>query len=352
MMRSGALRSDARRGSGPCLVSSSNVLGRQSTLSYASLPGSRHTHRIRRVFSNAKSTVTAAADSTAPSVPIHPSGLLSVASDDEGVSYSGDDALLYALGVGFGDDPDESRELAYVYRQPLLKTVPTLATMLLRSDFPTADHGWDSGKAIHTEHKLELFRPLPASANLLANRRVADAMENRDGTVAAIVVQSEVRMASDETALFALSSTLVAGIEKAHGAGLPAALVRNTRPKRGPDLSCDIRTRPDHSLLFSLSGDHDSLYTDPATARAAGFESPLLHGRCVLGIACRAILRTICDYDYTLIRGIEARVSGPVFPGDTVTTDMWQDRNIVSFRCSVRARRAVVLDGGRCTLGG
>lgn len=296
--------------------------------------------------------MTAAADSTAPSVPIDQKALLSAASDDEGVSYSGDDALLYALGVGFGDDPDESRELAYVYRQPLLKTVPTLATMLLKSDFPTADHGWDSGKAIQTEHRLELFRPLPVSANLLANRRVADVTENRDGTMAAIVVQSEARMASDDTALFALSSTLVAGSEKAHGNGLPAALVRNTRPKRDPDLSCDIRTRPDHSLLFSLSGDHDPLYTDPAAARAAGFGSPLLHGRCVLGIACRAILRTICDYDYTLIRGIESRLSGPVFPGDTVTTDMWQDRNIVSFRCSVRARRAVVLDGGRCTLAG
>ena len=295
----------------------------------------------------------AAADSTAPDLPIEQKALLSAAADDEAVSYSGDDALLYALGVGFGDDPEEPRELSYVYRQPLLKTVPTLATMLLKSDFPTADHGWDSGKAIHAEHKLELFRPLPAGAKLLASRRVVDVTENRDGAASAIVVQSDVRMASDETALFALFCTLVAGSEHAYGNnGPPPALVRNKLPKRDPDLSCDIRTRPDHSLLFSLSGDHDPLYADPGTASAAGFGSPLLHGRCVLGIACRAILRTICDYDYTLIRGIEARLSGPVFPGDTVTTDMWQDRNIVSFRCSVRARRAVVLDGGRCMLSG
>lgn len=298
------------------------------------------------------STVTAAADSTAPDRPDDRTALLSAASEDEAVSYSGDDALLYALGVGFGDDPDESRELAYVYRQPLLKTVPTLATMLPKSDFPTAEHGWGSGRGIHTEHKLELFRPLPASANLLANRRVIDVTENPDGAVAAIVVQSDLRMASDDTALFSSLSTLVAGDPFAHGRGLPAALVRTKLPKRDPDLSCDIRTRRDHSLLFSLAGDHDPVYTDAAAARASGYEAPLLHGRCVLGIACRAILRTICDYDYTLIRGMEARLSAPVFPGETVTTDMWQDRNIVSFRCSVRARRAVALDGGRCTLGG
>lgn len=297
--------------------------------------------------------MTAAADSRAPDAPIDRKGLLSAVLEDEPIGYSGDDVLLYALGVGFGDDPVEDRELAYVYRQPLLKTVPTLATMLPKSSFPGPDHGWDSQQAIHTEHKLELFRPLPASARLLANRRVLDVTEGRDGAVAAIVVQSEVRMASDDTALFALLSTLVAGSANAYGRrALPATFVRNRPPKRDPDLSCDIRTRPDHSLLFSLSGDHDSLYTDPAAATRSGFESPLLHGRCVLGIACRAILRTICDYDYTLIRGMEARLSAPVFPGDTVTTDMWQDRNIISFRCSVRARRAVVLEGGRCTLAG
>ena len=297
--------------------------------------------------------MTAAADTTASDASIDQKALLSAAFDDEPISYSGDDVLLYALGVGFGDDPEEQRELAYVYRQPLLKTVPTLATMLPKSSFPGAEHGWDARQAIHSEHKLELFRPLPASARLLANRRVIDVTENRDGAVAAVVVQSEVRMASDETALFSLLSTLVAGSDNAYGKGaLPAAFVRNRLPKRDPDLSCDIRTRPDHSLLFSLSGDHDSLYTDPAAARRSGFAAPLLHGRCVLGIACRAILRTICDYDYTLIRSMEARLSGPVFPGDTLTTDMWQDRNIISFRCSVRARRAIVLDGGRCTLAG
>jgi acyl dehydratase len=307
---------------------------------------------MRRVFSPRFSTVTAAADSTAPDAPIDQKGLLSAALEDEPITYSGDDVLLYALGVGFGDDPDQSRELAYVYRQPLLKTVPTLATMLPKSGFPSADHGWDGQQAIHAEHKLELFRPLPASARLLANRRVVDVTENRDGAVVAIVVQAEVRMTSDETALFALLSTLVAGSHNAYKRALPAAFVRNRLPKRDPDLSCDIRTRPDHSLLFSLSGDHNSLYTDPATASRSGFESPLLHGRCVLGIACRAILRTICDYDYTLIRGMEARLSGPVFPGDTVTTDMWQDRNVISFRCAVRARRAIVLESGRCTLAG
>jgi acyl dehydratase len=115
-------------------------------------------------------------------------------------------------------------------------------------------------------------------------------------------------------------------------------------------LSCDIATRPDQALLFRLSGDLNPLHADPEFARLAGFHAPILHGRCTTGIACHAILKTICDYDFTLIEGFDVRFTSPVFPGDVVTTEMWQDRNVVSFRCSVRSRGATVLNNGCCTL--
>jgi acyl dehydratase len=49
---------------------------------------------------------------------------------------------------------------------------------------------------------------------------------------------------------------------------------------------------------------------------------------------------------------MEARFVAPAYPGETVTTEMWQERNIVSFRCSVKARKTVVVDNGKCTLVG
>ena len=69
-------------------------------------------------------------------------------------------------------------------------------------------------------------------------------------------------------------------------------------------------------------------------------------------MACHAILKTICAYDYTLITGFDARFSAPVLPGDTITTDMWQDGNVVSFQSSVKERGIVVLKNGKCTLAG
>ena len=127
--------------------------------------------------------------------------------------------------------------------------------------------------------------------------------------------------------------------------------VRGPDDDREPDLVCDLPTRPDQALLFRLSGDLNPLHVDPLVASEAGFDTPLLHGRCTYGIACHAVLKTVCDYDFTLISGFDARFSSPVFPGDIVTTEMWQDRNIVTFRCKVKARNVVVINGGKCTIG-
>jgi acyl dehydratase len=282
-------------------------------------------------------------------MPLNYESLMASAVDDQPVSYCDKDAMLYALGVGFGGTPEDTKELPYVLESPALKTVPTFSSMLPPGDF-LSDSGWTSSQVLLAGLRFELYRPLPVAADLLVNRRVIGAYDKGPTHGMIIVVESQVRIAKDDTALYTLDSTLIARADGGNDGsrGMPAE--RHTLPKRDPDLSCDSPTRKDQALLFRLSGDRNPLHTDPAAARAAGFSRPLLHGRCTYGIACRAILKTICDYDHTLIAGFDARFSAPVYPGDTLTTEMWQDRNIVSFRCSVKARNSIVLSNGKCTL--
>ena len=75
-----------------------------------------------------------------------------------------------------------------------------------------------------------------------------------------------------------------------------------------------------------------------------------LQDLCVWGIACRAILATICEYDATLIRTLEARFAGVAYTGEALVTEMWQQANVVSFRVRAAARDAIVLHHGRCEL--
>ena len=275
--------------------------------------------------------------------------LLATAVEDQPVSYTDGDAMLYALGVGFCSTADNGKELRYAYESPALKTVPTFASMLPPSDF-LADSGLEAARILLGGLRLELYRPLPAAADLLLNRRILEVYDKGPAHGAMVVVQSEARLTKDDTALFTLQSTLIARGDGGIGGSRGTPLVRHMLPKRDPDLSCSSTTRPDQALLFRLSGDRNPLHADAAAAREAGFPRPLLHGRCTYGIACRAILETICDYDHTLITGFDARFSAPVYPGDTLTTDMWQDRNIVSFRCTVKSRNSIVLSNGKCTL--
>ena len=94
-------------------------------------------------------------------------------------SYGDTETMLYALSVGFGRDPLNRKELGYVYERGLqLRTVPTMATVLVPNLFP-ADLGWDYTQVLHSEQRLILYRPLPAAADILINRRVAGAVPRR-----------------------------------------------------------------------------------------------------------------------------------------------------------------------------
>ncbi|MDJ0794348.1 MAG: MaoC/PaaZ C-terminal domain-containing protein [Woeseiaceae bacterium] len=283
-------------------------------------------------------------------MPLEYDKLLSTVELDLPFTYTDADTMLYALAIGMGRDPVNTDELPYVYEQgEPLRTVPTLATVLVPDMFPKG-LGWDYNQILHSEQRLTLYRPLPPAAELKINKRVVDAFDRGPKLGALILLEAEGRLASDDTVLFTMGCSIVArgdgGFGGPRGKGIPPHRV----PRREPDLSCDIATRADQALLYRLTGDRNPLHADPSRARAVGYERPILHGLCTFGVACNAILQTICDYDYTLIEEFDARFSAPVMPGDTITTDMWQDGNVVSFSCSVKERDAVVLRNGKCTL--
>jgi acyl dehydratase len=118
-------------------------------------------------------------------------------------------------------------------------------------------------------------------------------------------------------------------------------------PDRAPDLICDLQTRPEMALIYRLSADVNPLHADPAVARAAGFERPILQGLGSFGVAGHAILRSVCEYDPARLRSIAGRFSAPVYPGETIRTEMWRDGDVVSFRARVVERDAVAINNGR-----
>lgn len=87
-------------------------------------------------------------------------------------------------------------------------------------------------------------------------------------------------------------------------------------------------------------------------AKAAGFKQPILHGLCTFGVAGHAILKTCCGYRPERMQSMQLRFSAPVYPGETIRTEMWNDGNVVSFRSKVVERDIVVLNNGKVQLAG
>jgi len=276
--------------------------------------------------------------------------LMATSYTDLAYSYTDRDTMLYALSIGLGRDPLNDRELDYVYEQRgPLKTVPTMASVLVQELF-TPDLGWDYGQVLHVEQRMQLYRPLPAAGELLIDKGVRAAYDLGPRRGAVVLFEAEGRLAADDTVLFTIGSTIMARGDGGFGGPKGSGPSPHRPPRREPDLSCDLPTRLDQPLWYRLNDDRNPLHADPEVARSAGFERPILHGLCTYGIAGHAVLKTICDYDYSLIEGFDARFSSPVIPGDTIRTDMWQDGDIVSFQCRAVERDVLVLRNGKCTL--
>ncbi|HJN45915.1 MAG TPA: MaoC/PaaZ C-terminal domain-containing protein [Vicinamibacterales bacterium] len=267
-------------------------------------------------------------------------------------TYTEKDTMLYALGVGVGADPLDEGQLPFVFEEPELVALPTMAAVLGTSGFWFRDPatGVDWKQVLHGEQGIELHRPLPAATTVLAQTRVTEVIDKGEGRGALIYSRREIRDKHSGEPLATLSSTTVARGNGGFGGPATAQPRPHTLPEREPDAVCDLPTVPQAALVYRLSGDPNPLHADPAVARAAGFNAPILHGLCTLGIAGHAVLRTCCDYDPARFGSLQLRFSAPVYPGETIRTEMWRDGEVVSFRSLALERNVTVLNNGRVEL--
>ena len=267
--------------------------------------------------------------------------------------YRTKDTILYALGLGFGADPVDRDQLRFVYEEGL-QALPTMATVLA---YPgqfakNPETGIDWKRVVHGEQSVIIHKPLPVAATVVGRTVIEEIVDKGAGKGALLYSRRDVRDKASGELLASLRSTSF--LRGDGGFGGPSGPTRpaHTLPERAPDIVCDIATLPQAALIYRLSGDYNPLHADPEIGKAAGFPRPILHGLCTFGVAGHALLRTLCGYDPTRLTRMEARFSSPVFPGETVRTEIWRDgQGSVGFRCRVMARDVVVINNGLAEFG-
>ena len=264
-------------------------------------------------------------------------------------SYTDRETMLYAIGVGMSRDPYDEAELAFTFERQKLKTIASMATVLQRVPL-LRDCGYDYSKVVHGEQRLMLEKPLEPEGEITVDSRVLSAFDKGPGKGAIINSEMVAKDARTGEQLYTLVSTTFARGDGGFGGPAGSGLEPHPLPTRKPDLTAAAETRIDQALIYRLNGDRNPLHADPELAKRVGFPVPILHGLCTYGTACRTILREVAKYDHTRIRGFDVRFSSPVYPGETILTDMWVDGSIVSFRCRLKERDVTVINNGKCTL--
>jgi acyl dehydratase len=261
------------------------------------------------------------------------------------------DTILYALGVGLGADPCDADQLRFVYEEGL-QALPTMAIVL---GYPGAWHadpatGITRSRVVHGEQGFRIVQPLPVEGTLVVRTRVTGVVDKGADKGALVMTDSEVHDPASGAVICTLTSTAFCRADG--GFGGPAGPVKTPHrlPDAPPQHACDLPTLPQAALIYRLSGDYNPLHADPAYAQKAGFKMPILHGRCTFSIAGHALLKTLCGYDPARLVSMEGRFAAPVYPGETIRTEMWCDGNVVSFRATVPARGATVLDNGKAEI--
>ena len=263
-------------------------------------------------------------------------------------TYTTKDSILYALGLGLGADPMDERQLRFVYEDGMA-ALPTMSVVLGYPGFWLKDPetGVDWVKVLHGEQGIIVHKPLPAEGTVVGRTRVTEIIDKGAGRGALILSERDVVDKATGDLLATLTSTTFARGDGGFGGPEGPSPKPHTLPERDADEVCDLPTLPQAALIYRLSGDFNPLHADPKVAIAAGFERPILHGLCTLGVAGHALLKTACGYDPTRFKSMALRFSSPVYPGETIRTEVWRDDGVISFRSSVVERDVVVLNNGR-----
>jgi acyl dehydratase len=259
------------------------------------------------------------------------------------------DAALYALSLGMGQDPMDEAALRFVTEGEGMRALPTMAVVLGYPGFWLADPrtGVDAVRLVHGEQAVTLHAPLPSSGEVIGTSRVTGIVDRGAGKGALLYSERVITDAATGAKLATLEQTTF--LRGDGGYGGPSGPVKKPAPEAegAPAIALDLPTRPETALFYRLNGDHNPLHSVPALAAKAGFPRPILHGLATFGIVGRALLQALCGQDPARFRRMECRFSAPVFPGETIRTEIWPNPDgSAAFRAKVTERDLVVVSNG------
>ena len=225
---------------------------------------------------------------------------------------------------------------------PVFAIVPVWNTIAPASEAVAS--GDVRGFVVHYEQDMVLHRPLEAGMRVVSRATPLAVQPRPNGT--SLVIKTETRDEDGDLVNEQYVTEFFRGVQADEGVG-----------ERAPDHRLEAVGDPVAEVTYlvsedqtaryaAASGDGFAIHLDDDFARQVGLPGRVVHGLCTMAFAGRAVLEAAGEGDPRAVRRIAVRFSAPLFPGESVTTRVWNVDGAFGFE-SVNAEGAAVLKDGR-----
>ncbi len=202
-------------------------------------------------------------------------------------------------------------------------------------------------QVVHYEQDLVFRQPLVAGMRVLSRATPVALLGRPNGT--SVVIRTETRTEDGELLNEQYVTEFFRGVDTPESLG-----------ERAPDHRLEVGGTPVAEITYPVaddqtvryaaaSGDHFAIHLDDEFARSVGLPGKIVHGLCTMAFTGRAVLEAAGVEDPARIRRLAVRFSAPLFPGDTLTTRIWDLDGAYGFE-AVSGQGATVVKDGRAEL--
>lgn len=273
------------------------------------------------------------------------------------VEYNRRDLILYALGINSSDPRytyEQNDDFAAFPTYPIVLTFKGTATGALpfpsetMMAFPQAPlKGVKVG--LDAEKIIEKINELPKEgAKLKLVGRTVGVHKKGSGAL----VEQEFKIVDDAGKIYyrLVNGAFLVGAKDFKDSGKTLSKAA-TPPKTAPTHTIEEKTLENIPSLYRLSGDWNPLHVDSNFAAMGGFKKPIMHGQCTMGHVARQILDAVAGGDQKRFKSIQLRFASPVYPGETLVTEVWKESATeFIFQTTVKETGKVCVNNGRFIL--
>lgn len=202
--------------------------------------------------------------------------------------------------------------------------------------------GIDFLRLVHGEHGMRFHRPLREGDAVALEGELLSVVEKASGTLYTFALRGSI---DGELAIDGTTTYFIRGVSK--------GLKRPKKPAAEPPAPTWTIEQPvaaDQADRYAeASGDRNPIHIDEAVAKKAGLPGVILHGLCTLAFAQRDLIAHYCPEDPTRLGFLSVRFAAPVFPGETLTLQVWETDEGLQFQ-TVNGKGRPVLTAGRAEI--